>query len=293
MAEKKPITKFTIDGVELSQDDHLPENLVVKDNEWNPSLPVKLLREIVRQLWIIQKITYADMKMIFKADSTDQKGNPVTKLTYERTCMIETTDWRILTGSWSIYVTNNQLLWASAFGVLSKLAARAYKDALKHYARCFELPHGWFASDEDTGDNDFFWQAPAPQQQPVYNQPQQQYQQAPQQQYQQVPQQQQQYQQAPMQQQAPQQQVPVAQFEPPVQQAPVQQAPIAPAQQGWDMQQFKTLVTQTINGVINKDDISTALIALTSGRPIEAQNSEELKEWMRVEYSRRMLELGK
>lgn len=86
------LTTFKISDKELSPNDYLPQELFIKDEQGNPSLPVKLAREIARQLEIVQNVQYSDLKMIFKADSVDNKGNPTTKITYERTCIIQTND---------------------------------------------------------------------------------------------------------------------------------------------------------------------------------------------------------
>lgn len=90
--KKETALTFKIGEKELSPNDYLPGELFIKDEQGNPSLPVKLAREIARQLDIVQSVQYSDLKMIFKADSADSKGNPTTKITYERTCIIQTND---------------------------------------------------------------------------------------------------------------------------------------------------------------------------------------------------------
>lgn len=124
--------------------EQLPTDMLQKDYQWIPYLEVSIYREITRQMELIKELRFDSITTIASWTITKKikgKYKEVKQMTLSQDCFIETKDWKKYQGNGIITASEWALLNdSSSFGVISRLKARAFKDALKYEARIFELP---------------------------------------------------------------------------------------------------------------------------------------------------------
>ncbi len=128
------IKTITLNWKEYSIDKKLPDTFLKKDYQWTPYLDISVVRDILRQLWILKSITFWKINKIFEWTNSS---------TLVQTATIELKDWIIVEGQWVLSVSNKKLISWASFWVLSNLRSRAVKTALTYIAPIFELPIEW------------------------------------------------------------------------------------------------------------------------------------------------------
>jgi len=142
------MTKIIINWLELNLNKQLPKSFLQKDYTWQEYVPVSIIREIVRQLWILREVRYSEVKTI----ASDNNN-----ITLQVNCVVVVElNWQKqeLEGIGVVVVSKRAILKEqSAFGIVSKLRARAFKDALKYVAKIFEYPQDEEAIDDSQLEN--------------------------------------------------------------------------------------------------------------------------------------------
>ncbi len=132
MATKKATTtKVIIEGKEYSINEYLPTDILKKDFKWQEYVDVKFIRDIARQLDILERVEFKPVEKLASSNSA---------VALLQTCVITLKDWRVFEGLGALNLTSKTLLSDGLYGGISRLRARAFKDALKYVAKIFEFP---------------------------------------------------------------------------------------------------------------------------------------------------------
>lgn len=139
MTAKKEETKVAIlyDGKETSIDVNkpLPTEMLQKTN-WQDYVEVRIIRAIARQMGVLKEVRFSKEETIARGEA--KSGKSFVGL--RQTCTITTVDGEVFEGIGAIAVTENTLITEALYGTVSRLRARAFKDAMKYVAEVFEFP---------------------------------------------------------------------------------------------------------------------------------------------------------
>lgn len=136
-AKKEGMVTVIYDGKDLEIDINkpLPKDLLQKTNGQD-YVEVRLIRAIARQMGILKEVTFSKEEIIARGESKSNKSF----VGLRQTCTVTTSTWEVFEGIGGIAVSESSLITEALYGTISRLRARAFKDAMKYIAEVFEFP---------------------------------------------------------------------------------------------------------------------------------------------------------